>query len=441
MRTVTLCVALLLVLLAARPVSAQAERPERPYRGLFGGGVGNTEQLLTFTMDFGAGYDGNVLVGLGGDAAVSVQPGRLVRSRFEQASAGLAYSLKRSRVGFTASAGDTATYYPALSQPLVQTESGSVGGSLQIASGTSVTASESATYGPLYFLAAFPVFSQSQQGPPIGLGETLGARVENHTTLLTSAAFSQVLSHRIAVSLSYGHQSSYSPSRDFDLSTQSAVAAVNVPLDKGLALQVGYGYSEARFRTGAGLQRVDNQLINAGLNFNRALSLSRRVTLSFDTGSSVLSQFGQTHYAITGDALLNREIGRTWNAALAYSRRVGFLETFRQSLFSDSLSLEVGGLIARRWQFHSSFGATTGQIGFTLPANGFTAYSGTAGLTIGLTRDLGFGVDYSYARYVFGSGVQLPSGLSRRTDRERVFVHLSLWVPLVQRTRRPDATR
>jgi hypothetical protein len=443
MRTVTFFVALLLVFLAVRPASAQAERPERPYRGLFGGGVGNTEQLLTFTINFGAGYDSDILVGQGGGAVsvLPVDPRRAVKSTFEQASTGLAYSLSHSRVGFSASAGNSASYYPALAQPLVQTQSASVGGSLQIASRTSVTASESATYGPLYFLTSFPVFGQSQQGQPVVLNETLGARVENHLALMTGVSFSQSLPHRVALTLSYARQSSHSPSGDFDLMTQSGGGGVSVGLAKGLSLQVGYGYQEGQFGSGATVQRTHDQSINAGLSFNRALSLSRRVTLSFDTGSSALSQGGQTHYGLTGDVRLTREIGRTWNATIGYSRTVAFLETFRQPVFSDSLGLSVGGLIARRLQFQSNLGAATGQVGFTQKANSFNTYYASAGLTIGLTRELGFGVDYSYARYFFGTSVALPSGLSRRMDRQRVFAHLSLWVPLVQRTRRPDAAR
>ena len=40
-------------LLCALPVAAQQQgRPERPYRGIFGGGVGDAEQLLT--VNFGA---------------------------------------------------------------------------------------------------------------------------------------------------------------------------------------------------------------------------------------------------------------------------------------------------------------------------------------------------------------------------------------------------
>ena len=49
-------------LLCASPVAAQQQgRPERPYRGIFGGGVGDAEQLLTVNFGVSGGYDDNIL--------------------------------------------------------------------------------------------------------------------------------------------------------------------------------------------------------------------------------------------------------------------------------------------------------------------------------------------------------------------------------------------
>ena len=62
----SVCVAALFA--ASTPAAAQAPRPERPYRGLFGGGVGDVEQSLIWNGSTGGGYDDNVLAqdGLGG---------------------------------------------------------------------------------------------------------------------------------------------------------------------------------------------------------------------------------------------------------------------------------------------------------------------------------------------------------------------------------------
>ncbi len=67
MKTRLLLVVPVLAALAAAPAFAQISRPERPYRGLFGGGGGSGEyeQSLTASLSLGGGYDGNVLTGTG----------------------------------------------------------------------------------------------------------------------------------------------------------------------------------------------------------------------------------------------------------------------------------------------------------------------------------------------------------------------------------------
>ena len=113
--------------LAARPACAQVSQPTRPYRGLFGGGVGNTDQLLTLTMSFLGGYDSNVeatFMPLPDTATGSTSLAselQTVKTGFEQASANLAYSLSRSRVAFTASGFAAGTYYQVLSSAVEST--------------------------------------------------------------------------------------------------------------------------------------------------------------------------------------------------------------------------------------------------------------------------------------------------------------------------------
>jgi hypothetical protein len=50
-----------LLVLGAVPADAQLPRPERPYRGLFGGGTGNWEQSLVANASLGGGWDDNLV--------------------------------------------------------------------------------------------------------------------------------------------------------------------------------------------------------------------------------------------------------------------------------------------------------------------------------------------------------------------------------------------
>jgi hypothetical protein len=54
-------VLMLATALADVPAYAQAPRPERPYRGLFGSNTANLDQQLAASASVGGGYDDNLL--------------------------------------------------------------------------------------------------------------------------------------------------------------------------------------------------------------------------------------------------------------------------------------------------------------------------------------------------------------------------------------------
>src|SRR6185312_2989401 len=95
MRMLTTILVLLCGFAYAPPASAQtpAQGP-RPYRGLFGSGSGNTDQLLALTLSFVGGFDTGVQTSVpspDGSLGSAIQS---VRSNFEQAMVGLNYRMK-----------------------------------------------------------------------------------------------------------------------------------------------------------------------------------------------------------------------------------------------------------------------------------------------------------------------------------------------------------
>jgi hypothetical protein len=137
---------------------------------------------------------------------------------------------------------------------------------------------------------------------------------------------------------------------------------------------------------------------------------------------------------------LDRQIRRTWDAGVGYRRGVSIDDTFQQPVLSDSISASLGGLLSTRLNFHSAIGTSRGSIGANLSGNRFNAYYGTMGLTVGLMRQMGLGVNYMYAHHRLGNSVQAPTGLVRTLDRQVVVVQLSLMLPL-WRSRSADASR
>ncbi len=331
-------------------VSAQQARPERPYRGLFGGGVGNAEQLLSVRLGVGGGYDDNILAGLIGKSESVSQPGQ-DGGGFGALSAELAYALNRTRVNFSASVMTSSRFSPELPNNLLGSHGASVGGSFEVAKDTRVMLSHSTTYQPFMTWSLFPTLTEFPIGEPAIASQDLAVGDEEYFVHATDVSLSHDLTRRAAVSFWYGHHLSDFAGDDRDLKTQSGAGRFTLGLARGLGLRLGYGYAEGRSATLANDGTVRNHTVDAGVDFSRSLSFSRRTTLTFGTGSSVIVDNDHYHYRVIGNARLNREIRRTWHAALAYDRDVGFLETFSDPVFSDSASVSVGGLFNRRMSF------------------------------------------------------------------------------------------
>jgi hypothetical protein len=436
MKVRTLFIAFLLAVTTAGVSSAQIARPERPYRGLFGGGVGNTEQILTATASLSGGYDDNVLAP-GGDYSPQANPG----SRFGSAATGLSYSLSRDKVSFGASGSVGLTYYPTIQSNILPQYLGSVGGTFHLSSRTRLQLNQAVGYQVGYAMSAFIPVADPIPGQVPPINETLLTYVEPHTSYDSTVSLSQSLTSRLTVSADYGRRLTTSPSGIYDLSGRNISGRLSYAMSRGLSARVGYGVSRTTFGAGDQRETFEGDSIDAGLDFARALSLTRRTSLSFSAGTTAISAGEATQYTAVGHAQLNREIGRSWNASLSFGRDVDFVESLRNPVFTDGLTAGLGGLLNRKIQVQASTGVVRGNVGLGGAANGYLSYFTTAGLNFGLTRTLALGVDYTYYRYEFEDGVELPTAFGRQNARQSFTANLSLWVPLLQRTRRSNASR
>jgi hypothetical protein len=440
--------------LVAVPASAQAPlpQPDRPYRGLFGGGVGDASQVLTLSLSFGGGYTTQALLGstvaagatppAPGSGSGTGAPATLqnTNSAFETGSATLSYSYNLPRVGFNAMAASSGVYFPGLHQPVLTTESAGFGANLKLAAHTTLTASESVMYQPFYSFA--PISQLVNPGSagvalPVSIGDLtsnvdLGASVFDMSTV----ALSQGLTRRLGLSFTENYSNSLAlATPDLDFSTQTQTANVTYSILRGLLAYVGYSHQDSTFGPPDARVRTASQGVIGGLTFGRAyaLSLTRNTTLGFGFGATTVSDGHTSTYGLTGNAVLTRQIGRSWTASAGFYRTIAFVALFQHPVFTDTVSGSLGGLITRRLQSSSSAGWSGGSIGISQANSGFHTYFATTSLTYGLTRNIGLGTSYSYYRYFFGAGVQLPAGLASRADSQTVRVFMTFWEPLFER--------
>ena len=436
-RTLRISLLAAALLVAGSSLSAQTARPERPYRGLFASGVDNAGQLLALNVSLGAGYDDNVFA----EEGLSPDPRAAKAGSFGSVSANLAYSFNTPRLTVGLSAGTTARYLPnsEFADSFYASYGGGAGMSVNLWSGARLSASHSVGYSPYFVLGRFlPLDGVAQ---PIIQGPEFAAVGDENVSHNTSVGLSQQVSQRGSFGVSYDQQTTHFSGTRGDFASRGGGARYTHNVAKGLGLRVGYGYRESDRQEAVSSEDVRVHTIDAGVDFNRALSVSRRTVLSFGTGSSAVTDASHTSYHITGSASLRHEIGRTWSAALGYDRSVQFVDVLSESFLSDAASFMFGGMVSRRLSFQSRAGVSFAHPTTSGRGGDFDTYLTSVGVSYGITRYVAVGVDYSYYRYQFEAGTVLPLGFSQRMDRQGVRAHVSLWAPLVHRARRPDAAR
>jgi hypothetical protein len=430
--------ALLLSLMAATPGFAQAPpRPDRPYRGLFASGQRDSEQSLIAQGSVGGGYDSNVLL----DAGFNTDPRFAESGMVGAVSGSLAYTMSRDRVSFGASFGESSRYYPQNSDTFIHSYSETVGINYRPTTRTTLAAAQFIAYQPFMLYSLFPPLYDAQPGqlnlPPVDLAT--GFR--SYMSYGGNVGIDQRLSRRITFTASVNAQHSDTPYVNGSLSQQGGNVGLRFGLTRNLGLRVGYGRQQGEY---AGLVgKVVTETYDVGIDFQKALSISRRTMLSFSTGTGAFENTqdgsGNRSYYVTGSARLNHEIGRSWMASAAYDRSVQFIDALLLPSLTDSFSAGVNGFISRRVEFSSGVQGSIGKVGFGDQRDNqgaFDTYQGFANLAYALSRWANVNVSYSYYQYRFDTITLLPTGVARNFDRQSVRANLNLWAPLMNKARR-----
>ncbi len=443
---------------AAASAAAQTTRPERPYRGLFAGGVDDAEQLLTVRFSASGGYD-DTLATSGSQGEVlsgPTDPREARKGSYGQAAGGVAYRLNGTRAGIGASGSTTQRRFSTVGGSVLGTYAGDVSAWFQVARRTRLTASESYSFQPFLSYGLFPQpnYAGGQPNEPVDLprGEPVdpsapgfdlasgSARQRRHSG---SASLTQSLSPRTSVSLGAAYDNARASLDAGNVSSYSGDGRLSLQVRQGVGVHVGYGYREGQYGSQSPHAPSIARSLDVGLDYNRPLSFSRRTKFGFSTGSTSVQESTRTVYRLTGNARLSYEFQRTWNAALAYNRDAGFLQNLRRPVFADALSLSIAGQASRRVQVSTSLGAALGLVGLidATRSNGYNTFFGTSALTFGVSRYAALDVGYSYYHYAFERGVQLPQTTGRQLNRQSVQAAVKLWLPIEHRSRRPHAAR
>jgi len=422
---------------SGRPLSEQIRRP---FRGLFGAPADpRGKQSLTLTFSAFAGYDDDLLAA---EVGTSSPTGADQRSGwYPGATAGLAYTRRGTRVSGGVQGDAGVSHYPSLDYTSTMYR---VGGSLsaQVARRTTLGVSADEVYAPQYRLGLFtnPNALTGEADPFSTVATDLDLFRSNAYRTSVQTSLSQGLGRRTALDAYYGFSDVNYVDNEFDYGSHAAGIRLSQRLTQHLGFHGGYGYSTASYDRPQDVapQRIHN--IDVGVDYGRALSVSRRTTFTFSTGSSAVTQGERLtgvagngfSYHVIGTANLRHEIGRTFSAGIGYRRSVDFHEGFNDPFLSDAVTATYGGLLSRRLGFSSQADYAFGSVGLGGDNNGYDSASASAGLQYALSRTLAVYARYVYYRYHFDSGVVLDPRFVPSLSRQGVRVGLTASFPILR---------
>lgn len=427
-------------LVAAGPAFAQTtqtSRPERPYRGLFASGTDNASETLVGNVSLSGGYDDNLRAASGGGRIAAADEAR--KGMLGMFTGSLSYSRQSDAFTLSASAATGTRYYPGTLTDSVRSSQARVALTARPWSGTSVSGRVGAVRQPDTFAN---LFTSAAEAPvddiPAAELDTLPA-VDYYVAYDGGLTMQHKVGARTTLGALYGMRRTSGRGTRGEFVHQRGGALATHQLARGLSVRAGYTYAGVNYADGG---HTPNHLIDAGVNYNRSLSFSRRTTLSFGTGTTATRTHDTLRYRLVGHARLNHEIGRTWNAFAAYSRRVLLHESWQEPVLANGLTAGFGGLISRRLEFTTTARAAFGSVGVdNTGGNRFDTYYGSAALSYALARYMNVGLTYAYYRHHADASVVLPPDYPRTFDRQSIRATVNLWAPLFQRARRTHASR
>jgi len=426
----------MMVIAGPAAVEAQQVRSERPYRGLFGGPSDpNSPQTLSLTGSIFAGYDDMAVPERGGLRQLAAPSGYS-----NGAEALLQFSRSGDKGSFAASGAASGRYYTEDSE-FVGSYNAGLRFSRTLGRRNSFGGDYSVLYLPNWQLDHFPGFldARSVADETAGLNPDPVEAARASYRHSGGLSFSHTLSSRSALSFTYtARHVDYVEGLRPDFTSHAAAGRFTRQMTSNTSVVLGYGYRTAASAPD-GRQTPAVHDIDAGVNYSRALSFSRRTSVGFSTGSTIVvaDQLSEvdtptsTRLRLIGSARLTHEMGRSWMTNVAYNRGLVFHDAFGEAFFTDSVAANLTGVPWRRVDV-SAQGAWTHATQSSNGSEGYGSLSGSAQLRYALSRYLGAYVTYLYYRYEFTERFTIDPQFSGALDRSGVRAGLSVAIPLIR---------
>jgi hypothetical protein len=389
----------------------------------------HSPQSIDLTMTLSDGFDDNAT----GEADAATLPfGRM--ATYSNLESSLRYSRERRDRRLTIDVPDAVRYYHAASGLVTANHDGGVAFTYPLWRRSRVSASQRIEYTPYSEFNVLPALSPALS---IDAAATRSASSSDYAiarqpafTLDSGVQFAQQIGARSTLTLGYDRRSVAFPGASArDLVAEGANIRYSRHVSRYVGFHAGLGTRIGVYGSARDATRIQTRDVDIGIDYDRPMSLSRRTTFTFSTGSSLVPAGGATHYRLNGSATLTHAMGRTWSSSLQYSRALQFVEAFPEPFLSDSIAARVHGTASRRVSVAVSGGYATGVIGTATSGGTLATYTATSELAVAVNRHMAVSADYM--RYYYRLGQQmLLAAFPARLDRQTARVGLKIWLPV-----------
>jgi hypothetical protein len=360
---------------------------------------------------------------------------------FSSFSASLNYSKLGDQKSYTLATGADVRYYSIQSSVIPSNIYG--GGSISTKLGRRVNfrGAANVNYSPFYSFGSFlsqpypvdPVLSSndpfvSASQVPIPNSDQNIARI-NTNTAGGSANLSWLLTSRSSIYTGYSIDYVGSALDSYRVLTQGVHGGYSRRMNQYLSLRAGYGFQ----RSEQGLEAApyfDRHSLDTGISFGRPISSSRRTTVGFSTGVTMISQGAHDSFALTGNGWLMYQIKRTWTTGVSYSRSVEKVGGLLTPFISDTVSGHLSGLWTRNFGFSASGGASIGESAFVY-SNAYDGIYASARFHYNVSRRVPIFAEYVFYKYLFDQNQILAPGFPRAMHRNGIRFGLAYSTPLI----------
>jgi len=402
MRSTSAAIVATLAVLAAAPLAAQTVTPTQ------------TGQDMRVDASGGVGYDDDVFATTGGQpSSVPLQ----ASGGYSSLGLALTYSAVGRRTSFGASADSSLRYYRVEDGVTAHSYGGSVGATTELTRRLRVTGNVYSQRASHHIFWLFPVLGETPLGQitPPSLDYTLNA-TDGHS-VDADANMTYRFTARSSATAEYGR--GYSRFGVDELERERWSARYEYGVSRYATLRLGYGREDADY---VGTNHYSRRTIDAGVEYSRPLSFSRKTTLNFRAGSSGLDDGQNKYYTVIGYVNLSHQLSRNWAVHAGYDRSIGFINGFLEPFLASSVMTNVTGTMGRRVELSASVGYSDGNIGFTAAPteNGYVTYTAGGRVRVLLARNLSAYGEYIHYHYEFEDDVDLPLRSPHRLNRRGV---------------------